>query len=279
MTFSSKINSRARPLLGTIVEIGVYSTEENRVQEVISKAFKKIENIERLMSRFRDESDVAKINRLKVNETLIISSDLMQVLELAHDISIMSGGVFSISPLSPKAGDVVKLSAGRRVKRLRSGLIDLGGIAKGYAVDRAIDYLKSAQVDSAYVNAGGDVRAFGVPHSVFVRHPTTPNKSVASVNLYDNALATSATYYGEVNAEQSGKIVNPITGQPVAPGVSVSVMASTCIVADALTKCMLMMEDKVHPILHQFDACGFWVHGDHVTSFPKQINRLPSYAN
>lgn len=279
MTSSLKLSNRARPLLGTIVEIGVQTSGWDVTHDIISTAFNKIEHIQSLMSRFDDESEVTKINRLKVGQELVVSSDLIRVLEISNDISTMSGGVFSISTESAPNTDVLELQTNGTVKRLQGGLIDLGGIAKGYAVDRAIDYLRSTQVESAYVNAGGDVRAFGVPHSILVRHPSRPNKSVASINLSDNALATSATYFGEVNADQSGRIVNPMTGRPVKSGLSVSVMASTCVVADALTKCMLMLEDRVDPILHEFNARGFLVHGDQVTSFPKIIDSSVSHAN
>lgn len=279
MTSSLKTINRARPLLGTIVEIGVHGEEDRCFQEVISKAFQKIERIERLMSRFDGDSEVSKINRLNVGDELTVSSDLMRVLKISCEISTLSGGIFNISPQSVVDGDVLKLYGNERIKRVRNGLIDLGGIAKGYAVDQAIEYLKRTNVASAHVNAGGDVRAFGQPHEIFVRHPSEPNKSVASVSLHNNALATSANYDEEINADQSGIIVYPKTGQRATAGVSVSVMAPTCMVADALTKCMLMLKEKVDPLLHQFDARGFLVHGNQVTSLPKKINTLSSHAN
>ena len=270
MISSLKISNRARPLLGTIVEIGVHAEEDRCFHEVISKAFEKIERIERLMSRFDEDSEVSKINRLNVGDELTVSSDLMRVLKLSCEVSNLSGGVFNISPTSMVDGDVLELNANERIRRVQNGPIDLGGVAKGYAVDQAVEYLKGANVGSAYVNAGGDVRSFGQPHKIFVRHPSEPNKSVASVNLHNNALATSANYYEEINADQSGLIVYPKTGQRATSGASVSVMAPTCMVADALTKCMLMLKEKADPLLHQFDARGFLVHGNQVTRFPKK---------
>ena len=279
MISSLKISNRARPLLGTIVEIGVHVEAGLCSQEVISKAFEKIECVERLMSRFDRDSEVSKINRLNVGDELTVSSDLMRVLKISCEISTLSGGMFNISPRSVVDGDVLKLYGNERIKRVHKGLIDLGGIAKGYAVDQAIECLKRANVASAYVNAGGDVRAFGQPHEIFVRHPSEPNKSVASVSLHNNALATSANYDEAINADQSGMIVYPKTVQRATAGVSVSVMAPTCMVADALTKCMLMLQEKVDPLLHQFDARGFLVHGNQITSFPRKINTLSSHAN
>ena len=82
MISSLKISNRARPLLGTIVEIGVHVEAGLCSQEVISKAFEQIECVERLMSRFDRDSEVSKINRLNVGDELTVSSDLMRVLKI-----------------------------------------------------------------------------------------------------------------------------------------------------------------------------------------------------
>ena len=279
MISTSKVSKRARPLLGTIVEIGVQDTHEEIAQQIISDAFAQIERIQRLMSRFDDSSEVTQVNRLGVNVELVVSSDLWTVLELAQDISRRSEGVFSICTEADPNGDLLRLLDDGRVLRLKTGLIDLGGIAKGYAVDQAIEFIRGRGTESAYVNAGGDVRAFGAPYPILVRNPLRPHESVASLDLFNAAFATSAAYHQHAEYNQSGIIVDPRSNKSIPSGASASVMASTCVVADALTKCMLMMEEEVELLLNQFNACGFLVRGEHLTSFPKTMDVMPNDAN
>jgi thiamine biosynthesis lipoprotein len=136
----------------------------------------------------------------------------------------------------------VELLDGRRVRFRRPLRIDLGGIAKGYAVDRAVAALGAAGVEAALVNAGGDLRAFGArPWSVALRHPLSPARSAHGLELRDEALATSAAYFsrrrcgtGEVSA-----LLDPRSGRPWLGAASVSVRAADCLHADALTKVVL----------------------------------------
>ena len=280
MISTSNISKRARPLLGTIVEIGVQDLHEEIAQKFISDAFAQIERIQRSMSRYDDRSEVNKINGLGVNADLVVSSDLWAVLDLAQDISRRSEGVFSICIEGEINGDLLRLMDGDRVLRLQTGLIDLGGIAKGYAVDQAIESLKGWGVESAYVNAGGDVRAFGKPYPIFVRHPLRPHESVASLDIVDAAFATSASYQRHAKYNQSGTIIDPRSKQPVAAGASASVMASTCVVADALAKCMLMMiNEEGELLLSEFNAFGFLVQGEQITSYPKTAEVMPNVAH
>ncbi|MDA1331266.1 MAG: FAD:protein FMN transferase [Proteobacteria bacterium] len=279
MISTSKISKRARPLLGTIVEIGVQDLPEEIAQQLISDAFAQIERIQCSMSRFDDRSEVTKVNGLSVNAQLVVSSDLWAVLDLAQDISRRSEGVFSICRDGEPKGDLLRLLDDGRVLRLRAGLIDLGGIAKGYAVDKAIECLKGRAAESAYVNAGGDIRTFGSPYPILVRHPLRPHESVASLDLVNAAFATSAAYQQHAAYNQSGIIVDPRSKKSVPAGTSASVMASTCVVADALTKCMLMMREESELLLSQFNARGFLVQGERVTSYSKTMDVMPNVAH
>jgi thiamine biosynthesis lipoprotein len=279
MTFTSKVNKRARPLLGTVVEIGVIDTEAAEAQELISESFLKIENIERAMSRFDKQSEVSQINDLEMNGSLVVSQQLWSILQLSEHLTVLSRGVFSISAAQKNNGRILKLMDERKVCRVAAGSIDLGGIAKGYAVDQAVEYLQSQSTPSGYVNAGGDIRVFGAPHPIFVRHPLRPSESVVSLELKDAAFATSAVYHDGKSYNQSGAVLDPRTGRAMPSGVSASVMAPTCVMADALTKCILMLKSEGDTLLHQFDARGFLVDGEHVTSYPRTEKTITSYAN
>ena len=114
--------------------------------------------------------------------------------------------------------------------------LDLGGIAKGYAVDRAIDILQRSGATQACVNAGGDLRVFGArAEPVWLRLGQDSATLLAAVELANAAVATSSS----VDAGGSGPHVHGVTRAPARSGTTVSVIADSCVVADALTKVVL----------------------------------------
>ncbi|WP_295998775.1 FAD:protein FMN transferase [Rugamonas sp.] len=162
---------------------------------------------------------------------------------------------------SPPAYDpglaLLDLEDGCGVRKLAPGWIDLGGIAKGYAVDLAIAALRDAGVASACVNAGGDLRALGeAAWPVAVRDPRAPRRAGAQLHVRDEAMATSAHYFSarrhagvDVSALVDGR-----DGRPVAGQASVSVRAASCAVADALTKVVIASGDPHHRALRAMAA-------------------------
>ncbi|MFP5465879.1 MAG: FAD:protein FMN transferase, partial [Gammaproteobacteria bacterium] len=144
------------------------------------------------------------------------------------------------APPAPEASwRHIELLPGDRVRLARPLHLDLGGIAKGYAVDCAIGALQAAGVAAGRVNAGGDLRLFGgVEEAIHVRHPHAATRLLPLCQLGEGAVATSATYY--TGRLMDGRTVSPLidaaTRQPCAGGRSVSVLAGRCAVADALTK-------------------------------------------
>lgn len=172
---------RAKPLLGTLVEITA-SGPEAALQPALDAAFASIERVHRLMSFHASDSDVSRINAAETGSVVSVEADTFRVLTRALELGELSGGVFDIATAGalveqgflpapagaqrpePQASfrDLV-LMDGHRVQWHRKGWIDLGGIAKGYAVDCAIATLHSHGVDAAVVNAGGDLRCYGRP--------------------------------------------------------------------------------------------------------------------
>src|SRR5262249_39413688 len=185
---------RARPLLGTFVEISVADASACDAEAAVEEAFAAVAKVHRLMSFHEPGSDVARLNREAGTRAVTVDPWTCAVLETALDLTRRSGGAFdvAVAPVlqelgrlprrgprsAPRSsgGEAFELSAGRRVRfRDRGVRIDLGGIAKGFAVDRAVDTLRARGVRCGLVNAGGDLAAFGPqPQTVHVRDPRDP---------------------------------------------------------------------------------------------------------
>src|SRR4029434_1566169 len=129
----------------------------------------------------------------------------------------------------------------------RSMIGDLGGIAKGFAVDRAVDALKENGIECGIVNAGGDLRTFGLASQfIHLRHPAEPTRIAGAVRLRERAMATSGIYFER--RKYQGQYVSPLldgrSGQTARELISVSVAAAECMAADALTKVVFALREK-----------------------------------
>ena len=156
----------------------------------------------------------------------------------------------------------IELLPGNRVRLHRTLAIDLGGIAKGYAVDVAIDVLKRNGVLAACVNAGGDLRVYGAEATtVQVRDPLDPSIARAQLQLQDCALATSANYASDHGYSSAGVVLDPRCGEAAGAGRSASIRASHCAIADALAKCVLMLGESCTALLAHYRADGFLLDG------------------
>jgi thiamine biosynthesis lipoprotein len=156
--------------------------------------------------------------------------------------------------------ELLALEAGWRVRKLAPGWIDLGGIAKGYAVDLAVAALEAAGAAGGCVNAGGDLRVFGpAGYPVAVRSPSAPGAAASRFMLLDAALATSGIYFSmrSHQGRQVSALVDARVGEPLAFDRSASVRAPRCVLADALTKVVLATGDIHHPALAAFGASAF----------------------
>jgi thiamine biosynthesis lipoprotein ApbE len=140
----------------------------------------------------------------------------------------------------------------------RAGLrLDLGGIAKGFAVDEAVNILRRGGIKCGLVNAGGDLRAFGPrPFAVGIRDPRRPGTMFASLVLKNCALATSAHYFAARlrPGARLGPFVDPRSGEFRSELASVTVVAKSALTADALTKVVMLDPDNSLAILQRFAA-------------------------
>ncbi|PWT71340.1 MAG: hypothetical protein C5B46_08400 [Proteobacteria bacterium] len=259
MTQLSEIR-RARPVLGTLVEITARGTSAEQLAEAVNASFTEIQRVHDLMSFHERGSDISRVNRLAHRIPVRVHPWTWRVLLEARNLARKSRGAFNITvadrlvrwgylpcPISTRAairGDWhdVRLLPGHRVRLDRRVLIDLGGIAKGFAVDLAVAALQRHHVQSGLVNAGGDLRGFGSRrHVVHLRHPAYPGVFLPAFELDSGALATSAAYFAQ--RVWRGRRVAPVvsrTGRPSITATSVTVAARTCMRADALTKVCLL---------------------------------------
>ncbi len=267
---------RAQPWLGTLVDITINDPADDRwLDRCMADAFATIAEIHRLMSFHDPLSDISRINQAEVGESIDVAAETCDVLSTALMLNTVSHGIFNIScasrlvqwgllpalqaDLPPYVGTDTGLviDAQRCVRKTRAIAVDLGGIAKGYAVDQATAVLQRAGVRSACINAGGDLRVIGaIPFMVSIRDPVTVTAAARELPVSDQAMATSAPYFSKrLDRNQLVcALVDGRSGQAMTDLKSVSVMAPTCMIADALTKVILASADVRHPLLSQFDA-------------------------
>jgi thiamine biosynthesis lipoprotein len=271
---------RAQPWLGPLVEITVEGGAEAQAMAATTAAFSAIARLHDLMSFHDGASDIGRINRAAPDAVLAVDPATWDVLALACAVARLSGGAFDIAcapwlvdwrmlpapdaaaPPARASAAVFALEDGHTVRKLAPGWIDVGGIAKGYAVDAAVDVLIAAGAAAGCVNAGGDLRAFGglrVP--VAIRAPHAPGRAARHLTLCDAALATSASYFSK--RSHAGRPVSALLdardGRPQVGDASATVRAARCAHADALTKVVLATGDAAHPALAAFDATAFLI--------------------
>lgn len=277
---------RARPLLGTIVEIAVVDAGRS-AEEAIESAFNAISDIHRLMSFHDPESDVSRLNREAALRPILVDNRTLRVLQFALDLNERSGGVFDISVarhlqrrglLPVHQGDDLAIIRGLPANSSTIELtpdggvrfhdpatrIDLGGVAKGFAVDCAVKALRDCSVSAGLVNAGGDIFAFGEKSwPVHLRDPRAPSRLLCDLALCNEAVASSAGRFDPFYSSgvMATAIVDPSTGKSADDIIGASVRASSCMVADALTKVVMLSGKRASVLLGHFRASGLFVRG------------------
>ncbi|GIX34652.1 MAG: FAD:protein FMN transferase [Lysobacteraceae bacterium] len=254
----------ARPLLGTLVAIRIIEPGAAD-PSALEAAMAEIAAIDRAMSFHRPDSELSRINREAVDRPQRLSAPMLRVMRAALALARASRGAFDPSvagrlvawgrlPAPPGAPCPdptaswrdIELGSDGRLRLRRPLWLDLGGIAKGHAVDRAIARLRRAGVRAATVNAGGDLRSFGHRHLVHVRDPACPTRTRPLLWLEDAAVATSGGYL-DPGARRTALVV-PQRGVSTGRHRSVSVCARRAIWADALTK-VVMVDPKRSAVL------------------------------
>ncbi|RCW21083.1 thiamine biosynthesis lipoprotein [Ciceribacter lividus] len=253
----------------------------DRVDPALPAAlFAAVDTVDRQMSNWKSESDLSRLNRAPVGAWVEVPQEMFEVLKTALHIGKLSGGAFDIgvgdavnawgfgpggrqatdavsAPASggrPGSGDVLELDvAASRVRKHMPLTLDLCGIAKGFGVDEMARCLDRFGITSYLVGIDGEMRARGEkpgrePWAVAVERPDREHRDVLGVmTLEDGAIATSGDYrhFAEVNGEMVSHTIDPSEGRPVKnPVASVTVLARTCMEADALATALMVLGEK-----------------------------------
>jgi thiamine biosynthesis lipoprotein len=276
MTSCSPPIERARPLLGTTVAIRVAGLAEKEAHRAIDEAFGEIALIHRLMSFHETDSDISRLNRGACDRAAEVHPHTFEVLREAQKLARESEGCFDITvatelvdcrilpePQSRYRPDPaadwrdVELLEYRCVHFRRPLWIDLGGIAKGYAVDRAVEILAAHHAVQACVNAGGDLRVVG-PQSerVYLKPEQLEGDAAPILDVSNAAIASSSGHLDRrFHAGQlRGPHIDGATRRAIPTDRFVSVAAERCVIADALTKVVLAWDEASDPLLRRYGA-------------------------
>lgn len=266
--------TRTRPLMSTVFRIEVQSPPDN-AEQVVRRAFEEIERLESLLSEWREDSDISKINAAAGKKPVKVSDDTLRVVDAGLDVSMWSRGAFDLSwaalwglygfrPDSikiPKPEEIqphVKLIDYENIRvstryssvflKKRGMAIGTGGIAKGYALDHAGAILRGGGVSNYMIYGGGQVQVHGKrdgrPWRVGIQHPRDPSSYFAALESTGASFSTSGDYERAV-FDGSGKrwhhIIDTRTGRPADKSLSVTIMTAEGIYADALSTAVFVL--------------------------------------
>lgn len=248
-------------IMGTLVEITVIPGNEKAIRE----AFEALKKVDALMSTYKEDSEISILNREGKAQ---VSEETLEVIEDAIKFSNLTDGAFDITcrplinlwkkakkeekaPTEEEIEEAISLVGyqriileGNQIRLEKKGMqIDLGGIAKGYAVDKAIEALKKNNIKRALVNAGGDLYALGTDRQgekwqIGVQDPREEDKIIDIIKVKDRAVATSGDYrrYFTLEGKRFSHIVNPKTGLTVQDvPMSVTIIGPDATTTDALS--------------------------------------------
>ena len=262
-----------RLMLGTIVEITVLGVDQDELILAMDAAFERMSRIEEVADRYTGESEIARLNRTAADGPVSVSSEMLEMLIMSESLAERTEGAFDVTiaqllDLWGFTGEP-RLPAPEEIEVLLSSVchscvvvdeehktvyytdpdiaVDLGGIAKGYAVDEAAEVLRSFGVESGVINAGGDMAVIGkkgdAPWRIGIQHPRDSQELVAVLDVVDKSVVTSGDYERFFFSDdvRYHHIIDPHTGYPARLTMSVTVVADNTAVADALATAYFVM--------------------------------------
>lgn len=279
---SRKIIDETKFFMGTVIDIKVSiidGTNEKKIREAINNAFHEIKRIEDIFSVYKENSEISRINKLRKNEKLQISHEVFALIKKSLEFSARTDGAFDITvkplvDLWKKAKEKNKLPDEEEVRdalahtgyknvvldeaRLtiffkKDGMaLDLGGIAKGYATDRAVEILIKNNIKNAIVRSGGNIYCLGRKSNnelwkIGLQHPREKNRMFMEIKIENNAIDTSGDYekYFLMNGKRYSHIIDPRSGYPIGDNVvSSTVIAPDAATADILATSLEVMGSK-----------------------------------
>ena len=258
--------------MGTEVSVYFWHDDAAAGETIIEEVFAEVDRINELMSTYVESSRISEINRDAASGPVVAGDELFQLIRRSLDISVLTNGAFDITYESVgqhydfrerQRPDEATVKAERQhidyqlieldktagtVRFLEDGVrINLGGIAKGYVVERGVDILRNHGVENGIVTAGGDSRLLGDrrdrPWVVGIRNPRTDGQVAISVPLEDEAISTSGDYerYFEEDGVRYHHIIRPSSGLPVEGVHSATVFGPDAVLTDALSTSVFVM--------------------------------------
>lgn len=275
---------QTRYLMGTLATLYAWGDDEELTSDAINRAFEAMEKVDRLMSNYKPDSELSQINRGAGVQPVDVSPETMTVIKAAIGYSQLSDGAFdvTIAPLVKSWGFFTKQGRvpseeeiqskralidyrqiqidekeGRIFLRQPLMEIDLGGIAKGYGVDKAIEALKNAGITTAMVNLSGNIYVLGNPPDqskweIGVQEPKAKNKIIGVLSLKDKAISTSGNYenYFVIDGKRYGHLIHPQTGYPVDNQLlGITIVTDGAMAADALSTAVFILGEEKGKVL------------------------------
>ena len=263
--------SETRVQMGTLVNITVVHPDNAGAHEMIDSAFLEMERLEAVLSRYRPDSAVGRLNAAGLLEHA--PSPLIEVIELALKVSRRSSGAFdvTVAPLVELYGstfdrqgrpptdreidetlsyvghDGLVVTGSTVTLADRRMAISLDGVAKGFVVDRVVDQLSAKGAQRVLVDAGGDMasnRSSGRDEAwtIGIQHPRRTEATIGRVQLIGGGVATSGDYFRSFTPDhRHHDILDPRTGRPAQELSSASLLASSAMIADALSTAALVL--------------------------------------
>lgn len=282
---------KSERIMGGVFEITAFSADVVECQSAVDEAFEQMRLVDKLMSAYKPESEISKLNRLAGVSSLKVSPEVMEIIRESKRYSELTDGAFDVTvgPLVelwgfkhkdwrfPAASEIrrvlplvnyknILLDEEAQTAKLKlAGMkIDLGAIGKGYAVDRAIGALRRHGVKRALVNASGSIFALGTKAdktkwTVGIRHPRGSREQFfATLQIENQGVATSGDYenFFVRDGKRYSHLLDPRTGKPVDNGMlSVTIVAQTATEADALsTSIFVLGVDKGLRLIENLDG-------------------------
>ncbi|HEX6706446.1 MAG TPA: FAD:protein FMN transferase [Albitalea sp.] len=263
---------REEAIMGTAIGVELWSEDRAAGEAAIDAVMAEMHRIDRAMSPFKPQSELSVVNRVAARRPVTLSDEMYRLVERAIAFSELSGGAFDITYAavgalydyregtgpSDQAIERARAAVGwrhllldpreRSLRFARDGVrIDLGGFAKGHAVDNATALLKQRGIAHAFVSAGGDSRVIGDkrgrPWTIGIRHPRVPGEVVAVLPLEDVAISTSGDYerYFVRDGVRCHHLIDPKTGRSPSSVQSVTILAEDGLTTEALSKTVFVL--------------------------------------
>jgi thiamine biosynthesis lipoprotein len=266
---------KTETIMGTEVTVTVVAPSEKEGVAAIDAAMAEIKRFDDMMSLYKDTSEITRVNLSAGRQPVKVSPEMIEVVEVAARISDLTSGAFDVTvgPLAvlwqmrlkekkvPTDGEialarsrvgyrniVIDKSASTLYLKKPDMIMDLGGVAKGYAADKAAAVLKKRGIANGIVAIAGDIRVMGKrpdgsPWRIGVQHPREADKTLAVLDLSDKSISTSGDYerFQIVKKKRYHHILDPRTGKPSEGLISVTVVGDSGALVDPLTTALFIV--------------------------------------